>query len=58
VRKKALIRHFGSVEGVKLASRDDIAAVPSMNAKAAAAVYNSFHPQDATSVISMEPARV
>jgi excinuclease ABC subunit C len=53
VRKKALIRHFGSVEGVKLASRDDIAAVPSMNAKAAAAVYNSFHPQDATSVISM-----
>jgi excinuclease ABC subunit C len=37
-RRKALIRAFGSVRGIKAASAEDIAAVPGMNAKLAETV--------------------
>ena len=42
-RRKALIKHFKSLEAVKEASVDDILQVPAMNAKAAQAVYAFFH---------------
>ncbi len=42
-RRKALIKHFKSLEAVKEASVVDILQVPQMNAKAAQAVYDFFH---------------
>lgn len=42
-RRKALIKHFKSLEAVKEASVEDILQVPAMNAKAAQAVYDFFH---------------
>ena len=41
-RKQALLRHFGSTTRVKEASLEELSEVPSMNHKAAAAVYNHF----------------
>ncbi|MBV1816541.1 excinuclease ABC subunit UvrC [Anaerosalibacter bizertensis] len=41
-RKKALLKAFGSVEGIKKASLDELIAVESMNKKAAEEVYNFF----------------
>ncbi len=42
-RRKALIKHFKSLEAVKAASVEDILQVSAMNAKAAQAVYDFFH---------------
>jgi len=42
-RRKALIKHFKSLEAVKEASVEDILQVSAMNAKAAQAVYDFFH---------------
>lgn len=42
-RRKALIRYFKSLEAIKEASMEEIAAAPSMNEKAARAVYEFFH---------------
>lgn len=44
-RRKALIRRFGSVAGVKAASLDDLLSVPGMNRSAAQAVYDALHPE-------------
>ena len=41
-RKKELLKHFGSVERIRSASVDDLAACPGMNRKAAEAVFNSL----------------
>jgi len=41
-RKLALLNHFGSVDAIKSASEDDIAAVPGMNSKAAEEVFTYF----------------
>ncbi len=41
-RKRALLRHFGSVKGVAAASLDALAAAPGMNKAAAAAVHAFF----------------
>lgn len=42
-RRKALIRHFKSLEAIKEASVEEIMKAPSMNEKAARAVYEFFH---------------
>lgn len=42
-RRKALMKHFESIEDVKKASEDDLIKIPSFNAAAAKAVYDFFH---------------
>ncbi|MTI71539.1 MAG: excinuclease ABC subunit UvrC [Firmicutes bacterium] len=42
VRKKALLKHFGSVDKIKKANLDELKNVDGMNIKAANAVYNFF----------------
>lgn len=42
-RRKALMKYFKSLERIKEASVDEIKEVPSMNEKAALAVYEFFH---------------
>ena len=43
VRRNALLSHFGSVEKIKAASSEELAAAPNMNKRAADAVYKKFH---------------
>ena len=42
-RRKALMRHFQSLEAIRQADVDTLAAVPSMNRRAAEQVYEFFH---------------
>lgn len=42
-RRKALMRHFVSIDAIKNASVDELAGVDSMNEKAAKSVYKFFH---------------
>ena len=42
-RRKALMRHYMNLDAIKAASVEELAKVPSMNEKAAEAVYNFFH---------------
>lgn len=42
-RRKALMRHYTSLEEIKNASVEELAKIPSMNQKAAQSVYNFFH---------------
>ena len=42
-RRKALMRHYLSLDAIKAASIEELAKLPSMNEKAAQAVYNFFH---------------
>lgn len=44
-RRKALMKHFESIEEVKAASIDELADIPSFNEAAARAVYEFFHAQ-------------
>jgi len=44
-RKKALLRHFGSLRGIAGASLEELAAVPGMNRQAATAVFAFFRDQ-------------
>lgn len=41
-RRKALMRHFKSLEAIQAASEEELAAVPGMNRLAAASVYRFF----------------
>ncbi len=41
-RRKALLRHFGSIAAIRAAEIEDLKNVPSMNIKSAEAVYNFF----------------
>ena len=43
VRRKGLMRHFGSIEKIKAASVEELAAADGMNENAATAVYKFFH---------------
>ena len=43
VRKKALIRHFGSMRGLLAASAEDIALVPGVGRGLADRIYRSLH---------------
>ena len=45
-RRKALLKHFGSLKAVKAASPEALAAAEGMNAAAARAVFRHFHPED------------
>lgn len=42
-RRKALMKHFASIEAIKNAAIDELAQAESMNEKAAASVYKFFH---------------
>ena len=48
-RRKALMRAFPSIEEIREADRETLAAVPSMNAASAEAVYAFFHKQSGLS---------
>jgi excinuclease ABC subunit C len=43
VRRKKLLRHFGSLKRIREASLDDIAAVPSIPKRVAEDVYRTLH---------------
>src|SRR5499427_993790 len=42
-RKRALLRHFGSVKAIERASLPDLAQVPGINAETARKIYEFFH---------------
>lgn len=42
-RRKALMRHYMNLDAIRHASVEELVKVPSMNEKAAEAVYNFFH---------------
>ncbi|MBS7545803.1 excinuclease ABC subunit UvrC [Ancylobacter oerskovii] len=42
-RKRALLRHFGTLKAIERASLSDLEAVPGVNAATARAVYDFFH---------------
>lgn len=42
-RRKALMRHYLSLDAIRAASVEELAKIPSMNEKAAESVYNFFH---------------
>ena len=44
-RRKALLRAFGSLEGIRDADEEQLARAPSMNAASAQKVYAYFHPK-------------
>lgn len=43
-RRKALMKHYQSLEEIKQASPEELASLPGMNKKAADSVYQFFHP--------------
>ena len=45
-RRKALMKHFESLEDIKKADIDELAGIPSFNQAAAKAVYEYFHGED------------
>ncbi|WP_418059028.1 excinuclease ABC subunit UvrC [Pimelobacter simplex] len=57
VRRKTLLRHFGSLRKLRLASLDEIAAVPGVGPRTAAAIKDAIATEDATrSTSSTGPA--
>jgi excinuclease ABC subunit C len=44
MRKRALLKYFGSVEKIREATIDQLTQVPKMDLKSARAVYHYFHP--------------
>jgi len=44
-RKRALLRHFGTLKAIELASLPDLALVPGINAETARKIYEFFHEQ-------------
>lgn len=42
-RRKALMKHFGSIEAIKEASEEELSSVNSMNKRSAKQVYDFFH---------------
>jgi len=42
-RKKALLRHFGSLEKIMAASADELARAPKMTTRAARALFDFLH---------------
>ena len=48
-RRKALMRHYMSLDAIRAATVEELAAVPSMNEKAAEAVYRFFHGKEESS---------
>ena len=56
VRKKALIRHFGSMKGLLSAPPDDIAAVRGIGPGLAVRIYNALHRLDLDAGVRKETA--
>jgi excinuclease ABC subunit C len=50
-RRKALLKHFGSIDGIRSASLEQIAAAPTMNRVSAETVFNYLKP-DSTEVMA------
>lgn len=48
-RRKALMKHFSSIEELKVASEETLAAIPAMNALSAKRVYEFFHSKEVES---------
>jgi len=46
-RKRALLRHFGTLKAIERASLPDLAQVPGINAETARKIYEFFHEQAA-----------
>ena len=46
-RKRALLRHFGTLKAIERASLPDLAQVPGINAETARKIYEFFHEQSA-----------
>ena len=46
-RKRALLRHFGTLKAIERASLPDLALVPGINAETARKIYEFFHEQAA-----------
>ncbi len=42
-RKRALLRHFGTLKQIERASAADLAQVPGINAETARRIYDFFH---------------
>ena len=49
-RRKALMRHYLSLDAIKAATVEELANVPSMNEKSAEAVYQFFHGKEETNL--------
>lgn len=47
VRRKALMKHFKSIEAIRDASVDELSTAPAMNEQVAVKVYDFFHPSGA-----------
>jgi excinuclease ABC subunit C len=47
-RKRALLRHFGTVKAIERASLPDLSQVPGINAETARKIYEFFHEQAAS----------
>jgi excinuclease ABC subunit C len=47
-RKRALLRHFGTLKAIEGASLPDLSQVPGINAETARKIYEFFHEQTAT----------
>lgn len=54
-RQAALLRHFGSVKRLRAASAEEIATVPGMGERTAAAVVAALHGEQPTAVPSVPP---
>ena len=50
-RRKALMRHYQSLDDIRAATVEELTTVPSMNEKSAKAVYNFFHDTDNHGII-------
>ena len=46
VRRKALMRHFKTIEAIREASAEELAQAPQMNARSGQAVYEFFHTRE------------
>ena len=58
-RKKAILRHFGSLKKLREATAEEIAAAPGVTADVAGAIYGVLHgggDVDAPTVSEVEPA--
>lgn len=56
-RKKALLKHLGSLKRVREASVDELANVPSIGHKAAEAIYRALHPASAHEYVDSSDGR-
>ncbi|MEM7677815.1 MAG: helix-hairpin-helix domain-containing protein [Myxococcota bacterium] len=56
-RKKALLKHLGSLKRVREASVDDLAGVPCIGRKAAETIYRALHPGSVHELVDSSDGR-